>query len=448
MDELQLISRQEPGLVSIDNFAEMKEALSAVLARYENVVYSEENLTGAKADKKELTRLRKELDDRRKEIKKAYLAPYNQFEAQVKELLAMIDAPLDQIKTFVTQMEEREKAAKRTEIAAYFREKSAPLGGMAQQVLDSPAFWEGKWLNKTTTAKTWKAAVDAKVSQAVRDLAAIQATGGAYTSALTTKYLETLEMEGLAAYRDKLAEADRACAPISAQEDTEDRREGYKVLRLTGTQAQMVQALELLELAGVAWEELEDGMPQPMPERTEPDFDSFVAFDLETTGTYGAANGDAPAEITELGAVKVEHGQVVQRFSQLVCPGRKILPRIARLTHITDEMVADAPPIDTVIRQFAEFVGDAVLVGHNIKSSDLYYIQRAARRAGIRLENPFFDTYRYARKWKGVQGWEKLNLEYLSQQMGVEQPEAHRAWCDAQANAQVYAHLKALAQGR
>ena len=85
MDELQLISRQEPGLVSIDNFAEMKEALSAVLARYENVVYSEESLAEAKADKKELTRLRKDIDDRRKEIKRAYLAPYNDFEAQVKD---------------------------------------------------------------------------------------------------------------------------------------------------------------------------------------------------------------------------------------------------------------------------------------------------------------------------------------------------------------------------
>ena len=81
MEELQLISRQRPGEVVIDNFLEMKDALAQVLARYENVVYTEDMLSDAKADKKELTRLRREIDDRRKEVKKAYLAPYNEFEA-------------------------------------------------------------------------------------------------------------------------------------------------------------------------------------------------------------------------------------------------------------------------------------------------------------------------------------------------------------------------------
>ena len=104
MDELQLLSRQQPGQVSIDNFQELKTALTAVLTRYEGVVYTEDRLADAKADKKELSRLRRDIDERRKEIKKAYLAPYQDFEAQVKELLAMVDAPLDEIKTFVSEM--------------------------------------------------------------------------------------------------------------------------------------------------------------------------------------------------------------------------------------------------------------------------------------------------------------------------------------------------------
>ena len=145
--------------------------------------------------------------------------------------------------------------------------------------------------------------------------------------------------------------------------ETKDRRTGYKVLKLTGTVDEITQVMELLALAGIEVEELEDGMPQPMPERTEPDFDSFVAFDIETTGTFGAAAGDSPAEITEIGAVKVVNGQIVDRFSQLANPGRKIVPRIARITHITDEMVAGEPDVSTVIRQFAEFAGDMVLVG-------------------------------------------------------------------------------------
>ena len=444
MEELQLLSRQKPGEVTIDNFQELREELSGVLNRYEHLVYTDDMLADAKADKKELARLRRELDDRRKEVKRAYLAPYNAFEGQVKELLAMIDAPLEEIKGFIASMEEREKAARRQEIEVYFRRKSGSLGDLAEQVLSSPAFLEDKWLNKSTSAKTWQTAVDEKIAAAARDLGSIQATAGQHAGALTAKYLETLDTREMAAYRERLNAVSEAEASVPLPTATADRRVGYKVLKLTGTPEQITQALELLELAGVSCEELEDGMPQPMPELTTPDFDSFVAFDIETSGTYGAANGDGPAQITEIGAVKVVDGKVTERFSELVNPGRKILPRIARITGITDDMVAGKPDITTVIRAFSEFVGDSVLVGHNIKASDLYYIDRAARRAGVRLENPFFDTYLYAKRWQATKGWDNVKLEYLSEWFGIQQKDAHRAWCDAEANAELYEKLKEL----
>ena len=444
MEELQLLSRQKPGEVIIDNFQELREALSGVLNRYEHLVYTDDMLADAKADKKELTRLRRELDDRRKEVKRAYLAPYNAFEGQVKELLAMIDAPLEEIKGFIASMEEREKAARRQEIEAYFRRKSGTLGDLAEQVLTSPAFLEDKWLNKSTSAKTWQTAVDEKIAAAARDLGSIQATAGQHSEALTARYLETLDIRELAVYRERLNAVSEAEASVPLPTAAEDRRVGYKVLKLTGTPEQITQALELLELVGVSCEELEDGMPQPMPELATPDFDSFVAFDLETSGTYGAANGDGPAEITEIGAVKVVDGKVTERFSELVNPGRKILPRIAHITGITDDMVAGKPDITTVIRAFSEFVGDSVLVGHNIKASDLYYIDRAARRAGVRLENPFFDTYLYAKRWQATKGWDNVKLEYLSERFGIQQKDAHRAWCDAEANAELCEKLKEL----
>lgn len=447
MDELQLISRQHPGEVVIDNFQEIKDTLSQVLMRYQNVVYTENMLADAKADKKELTRLRKEIDDRRKEVKKAYLAPYNDFEAQVKELLAMVDAPLDEIKEFVLEMDQREKDIKQKEIRTYFMRQAAPLGEMADAVFDSPAFFDVKWLNKSTRAKTWQEEVNQKISDVARNIQSIKATGGAQTDALLTKYLERLDLEDVLRYQAAINTVTRATESVETSplpQTVEDQRTGYKVLKVVGTMDAVTQAMELLALAGLEIEELEDGMPQPMTERTQPDFDSFVAFDIETTGTFGAASGDAPAEITEIGAVKVVNGQIVDRFSQLANPGRRIVPRIARITHITDEMVAGEPDVSIVIRKFAEFVGDMVLVGHNIKSSDLYYISRAAQRAGVRLENPFFDTYRYAKKFKTKQGWERLNLEYLSVQFGIEQKDAHRAWCDAEANVGVYWKLKEL----
>ena len=118
--ELQLVSQQKPGRVSIDNFQELQDALREILCRYENAVYTEDRLDVAKADKKELAHLRKELDERRKEIKRTYLAPYNAFEAQVKELLAMVDAPLEQIKEFLDEIDQREKSEKRQESEKYY----------------------------------------------------------------------------------------------------------------------------------------------------------------------------------------------------------------------------------------------------------------------------------------------------------------------------------------
>ena len=154
MNELRVLSHQQPGSVSIENFQELKEKLTVVLSHYQNVVYTEAMLRDAKSDKTELARLRKDIDDQRKKIKKAYHAPYEEFEAKVKELIDLIDDPLEKIKEFVAEMEEREKQAKRTEIEAYFFQHSAVLDTMAQQVWDSPAFFEPKWLHKSTSVRS------------------------------------------------------------------------------------------------------------------------------------------------------------------------------------------------------------------------------------------------------------------------------------------------------
>jgi len=103
-------------------------------------------------------------------------------------------------------------------------------------------------------------------------------------------------------------------------------RQGSLTLRLRGGVEALPQVVDMLALLGMDCEVLEDGRPQSMPERTEPDFDSFVCFDLETSGTYGAAGGDAPAEITEIGAVRVVNGGITETVSQLVNPGAEGCP--------------------------------------------------------------------------------------------------------------------------
>ena len=443
MKDMELITRQEPGLVEFYNFEDLKTILEAELVRYQNIAYSEDDLKEAKADQKKLKDLRKAIDDKRKEIKKIYMQPYEVVEAQTKELIALIDAPLKAIGTYLDSAQEAEKEKKRQEIRAFYDREATPLGELADALFASPSFWNPKWELKSAKAKMWQDEIREKIAQAAADLSSLQSAGGEHTPALIAKYLECQDMEQVHQFRESLTAAKEISTTVEAA-DEQDNVVGWQIMKIHGTRRQMQMLRDQLEIMGMEFEILEDGMPGNLEELTVPDFDSFVAFDIETSGTFGAAKGDAPSEITEIGAVKVENGKIISRFTSLCNPGRKITPIATKITHITDAMVASEPPVDVVIRLFAEFVGDSILVGHNIKSSDLHYITTAANRAGVAFENKFFDTYLYAKTLKEQQGWENVKLEYLSKVFGITQNEAHRAWCDAEANVDVYFKLKEL----
>ena len=443
MKDMELITRQEPGLVEFYNFEDLKTILEAELVRYQNIAYSEDDLKEAMADQKKLKDLRKAIDDKRKEIKKIYMQPYEIVEAQTKELIALIDAPLKAIGTYLDSAKEAEKEQKRQEIRAFYDREATPLGELADALFASPSFWNPKWDLKSTKAKMWQDEIREKIAQAAADLSSLQSAGGEHTPALIAKYLECQDMEQVHQFRESLTAAKEISTTVEAA-DEQDNVVGWQIMKIHGTRRQMQMLRDQLELMGMEFEILEDGMPGALEELLVPNFDSFVAFDIETSGTFGAAKGDAPAEITEIGAVKVENGKVVSRFSSLCNPGRKITPIAMKVTHITNDMVCTEPPVDVVIRQFAEFAEGYILVGHNIKSSDLHYITTAANRAGVAFENKFFDTYLYAKTLKEQQGWENVKLEYLSKVFGITQNEAHRAWCDAEANVGVYFKLKEL----
>ncbi len=120
---------------------------------------------------------------------------------------------------------------------------------------------------------------------------------------------------------------------------------------------------------------------------------TFCVLDLETTGGTAADGG-----ITEIGAVKLCGGERVATFRTFVNPGHSIPLQITRLTGISESMVADAPPPDAVLPTFLEFLGDAVIVGHNVRY-DLGYLNAAMERSGRpKLANRVLDTLRLARR--------------------------------------------------
>ena len=120
---------------------------------------------------------------------------------------------------------------------------------------------------------------------------------------------------------------------------------------------------------------------------------TFCVVDLETTGGTAADGG-----ITEIGAAKYRSGECLGTFQAFVNPGCAIPHQITMLTGITQSMVAPAPPPDTVLPTFLEFLGDAVIVGHNVRY-DLGYLNGALERSGRpKLPNRSIDTLPLARR--------------------------------------------------
>jgi DNA polymerase III subunit epsilon len=161
----------------------------------------------------------------------------------------------------------------------------------------------------------------------------------------------------------------------------------------------------------------------------------YVVFDVETTGSAAGKGG----AITEFGALKLVGGEVVDRFSTLVNPGRPIDPFVVRLTGITDRMVSDAPSISEVMPRFEEFVEGCVLVGHNVHF-DCSFV--TAARGGKPLPNEVLDTLKLSRCL--VPGLKRYRLSALVNHFGVRQAPNHRALADAAATAEVFKRLLKL----
>ncbi len=156
----------------------------------------------------------------------------------------------------------------------------------------------------------------------------------------------------------------------------------------------------------------------------------FVVFDIETTGFSPVSN-----RIIEIGAVKVQQGEITDRFSAFVNPDVPIPFEIEKLTGINDSMVIDAPYIETVLPQFLQFCGDAILVAHNA-NFDMSFIRENAQRQGIWKEVTYVDTVGIARILLPHQA--KHTLDAVAKTLNVSLENHHRAVDDAEATAQIF----------
>lgn len=150
----------------------------------------------------------------------------------------------------------------------------------------------------------------------------------------------------------------------------------------------------------------------------------FIVFDIETTGL--SSQND---RITEIGAVRVRRGEVLERYNTFVNPEKPIPQKIVELTGITDEMVAGARKIDEVLPEFLKFIGDRLLVAHNA-NFDTSFIRRAAERLHLKFENPYLDTVAMSHYVNSELS--KHKLDTLAKYFGLGDFNHHRASDDAE----------------
>ena len=159
-------------------------------------------------------------------------------------------------------------------------------------------------------------------------------------------------------------------------------------------------------------------------------------LDFETTGL----SPDRGDRATEIGAVVLQRGEVVDRFQSLMNAGVGIPAFVQSLTGITNRMIADAPPAEQVMRAFAEFAGDMPLVAHNA-SFDKRFLDTELRRVGIRRRGRFACSMRVARRIYPDARNHKLNT--LARYMGLDwSGRHHRAMADVEMTTQLWCAMQ------
>jgi DNA polymerase III subunit alpha, Gram-positive type len=168
--------------------------------------------------------------------------------------------------------------------------------------------------------------------------------------------------------------------------------------------------------------------------------DSFVVFDIETTGF-----GPVKDKIIEIGAVKVVGGVIVDKFSTFINPEIPIPYEIEELTGIKDEMVMEYPTIDVILPQFLEFCDQCVLVAHNA-SFDVSFINKKSEELGIDIDFTVIDTVGLARILLPDLSRYKLNI--VAKALGISLENHHRAVDDAGATAEIFVKFVAMLKER
>lgn len=192
MKDISLSVRVKDGVV-ITNAKEVKDALAKGLEEYKGMIFTEDSKAEAKKTVASLRKLKKEVNDKKLEIKKELMEPYTAFEAQVKELDRLIDEPIAFINGQVQEFERKRVEEKKAVITEIYESVIAEHQGVAEY-LPLQRIYDSRWENSTTTKKTITEEVTAYADHVEKDLATIHSMGSEFEDKGIAKYKATLEL--------------------------------------------------------------------------------------------------------------------------------------------------------------------------------------------------------------------------------------------------------------
>lgn len=206
------------------NKEQIKDAVVSITEQYRGLAYTEAQLQEAKADRAKLNAMKKDISDRRIQVKNALLEPYNVFEAEVNEVVALIDEPIAMIDEQIVAYEERTKEEKRQDLEKFFTENRADL----PELITFDKIFNPKWLNKTSSLSSCKKEIKKAIEDITADLSVIHSSlSGKYSVYAEEFYLKReMNLSKALSEANRIQEMDRKAEEAKkAKEQAEKERE-------------------------------------------------------------------------------------------------------------------------------------------------------------------------------------------------------------------------------
>lgn len=263
MENLELYNLKDTEVSALD-FEGMKTYLENALVSYRNNVYTKENLAAAKEDKAELNKVKKMIEDKRKEYKAKCLAPYEAVEYKFKELVDIIEDQRIKIDAAVKEIDAKSKLDRESALRKYYDSKSASLGNYADRMYKR--IFADRWFKESYSMKKCEEEIIVSISASVNDLEKFKQLRSPFLDEIIEFYLNGGSFEACIAKNEELAKAaEKAGAVVNGGasktvvvheiEDKANSADGITV-RIKGSKLQLEQVFDFMKIMGVDFEVL------------------------------------------------------------------------------------------------------------------------------------------------------------------------------------------------